>query len=726
MGFGMINSYGKTGYYAKQAFETATNAKETADEALELAEEAIERVEARVIKVLPAQDGTLTYDGTEQTVTWKNVTPGSLTFGGVQSATNAGSYTATCKPTKSYKWEDGTVGEKNIVWTIDRQAIYDVPSQTGAIVYDGTEKSPTWENYDTDKMTIGGTTTGTDVGSYNAAFTPKANYKWQDGSVDAKTVAWSIIQELLIVPAQSGTLTFDGTEKTPVLDSNYDPLLMTLSGDTAATNAGTYTLTVSLTDTTNYRWEDGTATPKTVSWTIGRSVIGAVPSQDGTLTYTGNAQTVSWANYNPVQLTLDGTTVGTDAGTYTAVFTPKSNYTWSDGIDAKNVTWEIGKAAGAVTLSKDSITLDTSTLTDTFTYTRLGDGAVTVTSSDSTIATATDSSGTVTVEAVATGNISVTVSVAAGTNHLAASATVSVAVQLIPALNDATWEQISEIAQAGTGENYWDVGDCKEITLNGKVGDYLTLTNEKLCVFILDFNHKMNGADENNIIFGGFKSALTDGVNVALCDSKYNNEPVDGSKCFNMSHKTTATSGSAQYGYNYGGWKGSDLRYDILGATSTAPSQYNVDKDTSNVGYDATAATLTSPKADTFLAALPSDLRSKIRLWTRWVDAVGNNSSVDANIKATVDAVTLLAEPEIFASIKNANRYEYNHNTRMAYYAAGNYATKQAPGKSTNVYWWECSPRATSAGGFCLVDHTGRANGYRACGSLGLAPAFKV
>jgi hypothetical protein len=718
MGFGMINSYGKTGYYAKQAFETATNAKETADEALELAEEAIERVEARVIKVLPAQDGTLTYDGTEQTVTWKNVTPGSLTFGGVQSATNAGSYTATCKPTKSYKWEDGTVGEKNIVWTIDRQAIYDVPSQTGAIVYDGTEKSPTWENYDTDKMTIGGTTTGTDVGSYNATFTPKANYKWQDGSVDAKTVAWSIIQELLIVPAQSGTLTFDGTEKTPVLDSNYDPSLMTLSGDTAATNAGTYTLTVSLTDTTNYRWEDGTATPKTVSWTIGRSVIGAVPSQDGTLTYTGNAQTVQWSNYNSAQLTLDGTTVGTDAGTYTAVFTPKSNYTWDDGIDAKNVTWEIGKAAGAVTLSKDSITLNTSTLTDTFTYTRLGDGAVTVTSSDSTKATVSDSSGTVTVTAVASGNATVTVSVAEGTNYLAASGTVSVAVQLMPALNDATWAQISEAAIAGTAANYWDIGDCKEIMLNGRIGNDLIFSNKKLWVYILGFNHEDNGVADNNIIFCGFKNALTNGVDVALCDASYGKTKEDGTKTFNLNHWGS---------YNYGGWKASDLRYDILGATSTAPKGYGTVRKTTHVGYDATESTLTNPVANTFLAALPSELRSVIRLRTHYVDNTGNKSNVDANVTAVVDAVSLLAEFEIFGTRTYANQYEKNHQAQMTYYANGNSKKKyKHSAANTGAYWLECSPHYNNNGYICCVND-GAAVSYTGCAaSYSLAPAFKL
>jgi hypothetical protein len=196
-----------------------------------------------------------------------------------------------------------------------------------------------------------------------------------------------------------------------------------------------------------------------------------------------------------------------------------------------------------------------------------------------------------------------------------------------------------------------------------------------------------------------------------------------------MSHKTTAKSGDAQYGYNYGGWKGSDLRYDILGATSTAPSQYNVDKNTSNVGYDATAATLTSPKANTFLAALPSDLRSVLRLRTHYVDNKGDKSNVDANVTAVTDAVSLLAEYEIFGSRSDANQYEKNHQTRMKYYANGNSTKKfKHSDTSTAVRWWECSPVYDYSTYFCHVNTDGNSDYYYkyARTSLALAPVLKI
>ena len=51
---------------------------------------------------------------------------------------------------------------------------------------------------------------------------------------------------------------------------------MTVSGTTSATNAGTYSATFTLKDTTNYKWSDGTTAAKTVSWTINKYNISNV------------------------------------------------------------------------------------------------------------------------------------------------------------------------------------------------------------------------------------------------------------------------------------------------------------------------------------------------------------------------------------------------------------------------------------------------------------------
>ena len=292
-------------------------------------------------------------------------------------------------------------------------------------------------------------------------------------------------------------------------------------------------------------------------------------------------------------------------------------------------------------------------------------------------------------------------------------------------LNDNSWETISEVSKAGTGNLYWDIGDCKEITLNGKIGDYLTLSNVTLCVFILDFNHPINkNTADNNIIWGGFKTALTGGTDVALCDSGYGSSYRNG-KYFNINH---VGSSSSPYNTNYGGWKGCDFRYDILGGTSTAPSPYNKTKTTSTTGYDATQATIDIPVTDTLMAALPSDLRAALRLWNRYVDYKGNSSNTNANCStATVDALSLLAEFEIFGSRTYANQYEQNHQKQMAYYSAGNSKIKHKHSDTgTACHWFEASAHYNNAYNFCRVNADGSASANYAHRSSGLSPAFRT
>lgn len=394
---------------------------------------------------------------------------------------------------------------------------------------------------------------------------------------------------------------------------------------------------------------------------------------------------------------------------------------------------DISSLSPTVSIDKDSLSISgPQGSADTVTVTTDSDGTINATSADTSIATVSVSGHIVTVTSVGEGSTTVTIQQAASSTYKASQIfDVSVNVAFISStLNDNSWAVISTIAQAGEGELYWDVGDCKEITLNGNIGSNLNLSNQKLCVFILGFNHPVNGNNDNNIIFGGFKSSVSGGTDVALCDSQYGTDPTSGTIAFNMnhSHQNSSISGNGYYGTNYGGWKGTDFRYDILGATSTAPSQYNQLKSTSNVGYDATAATLTNPKANTLLAALPSDFRSALRLWTRYVDNKGNSSNTDANVTACVDAgVSLLTEAEIFASRTYANQYEQNHNSRLAYYAAGNSAIKKKHSDTSSaVVWWESSPYYDGTCNFCNVGTSGTAHFTGADYARGLAPAFKV
>ena len=451
--------------------------------------------------------------------------------------------------------------------------------------------------------------------------------------------------------------------------------------------------------------------------------ISNVPAQSGTLTYNGNSQTPSWSNYNSAQLTLGGTTSGTNATSYNATFTPKADYMWSDGsTTAKTVSWSIGKAAGSMTLSASAVTLNSAALTAEVTVTRPGDGAITASSSNTGVATVSVSGNKVTIKHVnqTTGTATITIKVAAGTNHTApADKTVAVTAQFMPtkkALNDQTWAEIRQVSDAGQGSSYWSVGDRKAVLVNGTVGTLAV--NQTLYVYILGFNH--NSAKEGNgIQFGTFKTALSGGTDVCLVDGSYNSYKTDGSKIFNMNHWGN---------YNYGGWKACDLRYDILGSTNKAPVNYGKARATSDTGYDAPTNTATSPVANTLMAALPADLRAVMKPITKYTDNKGNSSDVAANVTSSLDYLPLLAEQEIFGGNRTySNQYEKNSQVQYAYYSAGNSKVKyRHSATGSTAYWWERSPFYYTGDTFCIVNTNGTATSNYAWYSDGLAPAFMV
>ena len=343
--------------------------------------------------------------------------------------------------------------------------------------------------------------------------------------------------------------------------------------------------TATFTPKEKYQWSDGSKTAREVTWTIGRASI-PVPSQSGSLTYTGAAQSPTWANYDSEKMTLGGTTRGTNAGSYNATFTPGANYKWNDGTtNAKTVAWTIGKAAGSLSLNKSSISLNVSKMSDTITVTRAGDGVISAVSSAPSVASVSVSGNVVTVTAKANGNATVTVSVAAGTNHTApASKTCSVKVTYpTRTLSENSWATIRQVSSAGQGANYWAVGDMKPITINGKVGN-TTFSNLPINVFILGFNHNASKEGNNRIHFQIGKIGTTP---VALCDAKYNtNQTASG--YFNWNTSNT----------NNGGWKSCYRRSTLYGNSGTP----------------------TNPVSNSLMAALPSDLRAVMQPVTKYTD----------------------------------------------------------------------------------------------------------
>lgn len=232
---------------------------------------------------------------------------------------------------------------------------------------------------------------------------------------------------------------------------------------TLLSTVGTQTITVSYT-------ERNVTKTATTSVTVNRKTISTVPSQSGSLTYNGGSQSPTWNNYSTTQLTIGGTTSGTNAGSYTATFTPKSNYRWADGTTtAKSVSWSIGKAAGSLSISPTSMTLDTTTKSKTITVTRSGDGTISAVSSNTAAATVSVSGNTVTVTGKANGSATITISVAAGANYTApTSKTCAVTVSFLKDnFADNDWSAIIAACHSGSVPSTWVVGNSKTMTING-------------------------------------------------------------------------------------------------------------------------------------------------------------------------------------------------------------------------------------------------------------------
>lgn len=246
-------------------------------------------------------------------------------------------------------------------------------------------------------------------------------------------------------------------------------------------------------------------------------------------------------------------------------------------------------------------------------------------------------------------------------------------------LNDTSWAAIKQVSDANMGANYWSVGDCKEVTMNGKVSDGLTLTNYSAWVFIIGFNHNAE-REGNGIAFQGFK-ATKNGKPVCLVDSSYNAVKTSGT-WFNMNNEET----------HVGGWEACLMRKNIMPLVK---------------------------------AAFPSDLQAVIKPSTIFTAPDTGNIA----LTSTQDEVFLLAEYEVLGARTNASAstQEPNYLKQYSYYSAGNSRVKyKHNATSSATFWWGRSPGSAFSNRFCGVSDTGYSAFSRANYSFGVSPAFKV
>lgn len=438
----------------------------------------------------------------------------------------------------------------------------------------------------------------------------------------------------------------------------------------------------------------GQAYTASVAVTVSRIKVSAVPTQSGTLTYNGASQSPTLSGYDATKMTLSGTQSATNAGSYTMQASLKDDkYEWPDGTTtAKTVNWSIGKKAGSFTKDKTSIQITTNKKSDTITITREGTGAISASSNNTQVATTSVRGNVVTVTGVKSGNCVITINVADDTNHTApASQTVNVSVSLISnTLNENSWEDIKSVSDAGTGATYWNVGDYKNIQIYGTVQG-MSL-NSTVRAFILGFNHNSAKEGSNRIHFQIGKT--TSGTDIAFCDSHYNSN--GSSQGFRMNLSNT----------NSGGWKGSYGRKTLLGNSGTP----------------------NSPPANSFMAALPADLRAVMKPVTKYTDNTGGGTNSSGAVTATTDYLFFLAEFEVHGVRSYANQYEQNYQAQYDYYKAGNSKVKYRHDATGTAVWYCCrSADYYYTSHFCLVRANGGAATFNdADRSGGLAPVFCV
>ena len=337
------------------------------------------------------------------------------------------------------------------------------------------------------------------------------------------------------------------------------------------------------------------------------------------------------------------------------------------------------------------------TFSATLTVTTTTGALVTAVSGSYTYSATADSSGKAILTIQKAGTYAVTATLSGDTDSGSVAVTTNGSAYTLSlpfvstTLGNNSWEKIRKISDAGTGANYWKLGDSKPIIVNGTVGN-MPFVNLAFGVFIIGFNH--NGLKEGKPAIH-FQLGITGGMHVALCDNSYATG-VSATGYFSMNVTNT----------NSGGWRDSYHRKTLLGNSGTPAA----------------------PAANSLLAALPADLRAVMKVCVKYTDnAAGNAGDVAGNVSGSNDYLFELSEFEYHGVRTYANSAEQNYQKQYDYYKAGNSKIKyKHNGTTTAANVWCRSPYAAGNNSFCFLSSTGTASSSHANYSYGLAPGFCV
>lgn len=159
---------------------------------------------------IPAPADSVQYTGQHVSPTWLYYDPTKIRIGGATSAISAGNYYASFEPINGYAWSDGTVDVKYVMWTIAKKVIpIPVPLQT-IFSYDGTQKSVTFNNLDSNAVSISNAS-ATNIGTYSvtATLNDPLNSVWSDDTYVQRAWEFKITGAQNTVTLSKSSVTFE-------------------------------------------------------------------------------------------------------------------------------------------------------------------------------------------------------------------------------------------------------------------------------------------------------------------------------------------------------------------------------------------------------------------------------------------------------------------------------------------------------------------------------------
>ncbi|MCQ2078548.1 MAG: leucine-rich repeat domain-containing protein, partial [archaeon] len=219
---------------------------------------AFQIIKAKV--AIPAADETVfTFNGNAQT--YNVVTSDDYTVSGnVRTVSGLQAVTVTLNDPDNHEWTDGTVTDLSFVFVINKLSVAKPVADSTSFVYDGTEKtysvtSSPWYTVYGDVRTLAGSQNVT------VSLVNKDDSIWADSTVDDLTFTFTIAKATVEFPVIASQV-YTGSVLTASVPASERYTVVTPAVGTAA---GTYALTLELTDPANYTWSDVGTAVKTVS-----------------------------------------------------------------------------------------------------------------------------------------------------------------------------------------------------------------------------------------------------------------------------------------------------------------------------------------------------------------------------------------------------------------------------------------------------------------------------